>query len=133
VSKEKIVYSEIVQKPQFCFDDKEYFAEATSFIMSGKNLKFLIALLHSNLITYVFKSFYAGGGLGQKGYRYKKVFLEQLPIPKISTSDQQPFIKLVDKILQAKKNGKNTAALEAQIDTMVYQLYDLTADEICLL
>jgi hypothetical protein len=34
------------------------------------------------------------------------------------------------KILQAKKNGKNTAALEAQIDTMVYQLYDLTADEI---
>jgi hypothetical protein len=45
--------------------------------MSGKNLKFLIALLHSNLITYVFKSFYAGGGLGQKGYRYKKVFLEQ--------------------------------------------------------
>jgi hypothetical protein len=38
--------------------------------------------------------------------------------------------KLVDKILQAKKNGKNTAALEAQIDTMVYQLYDLTADEI---
>jgi hypothetical protein len=48
-----------------------------------------------------------------------------LPIPKISKTAQQPFIKMVDKIFQAKKNGKDTAALEAQIDTMVYQLYDL--------
>lgn len=78
----------------------------------------------------MFKLFYAGGGLGQKGYRYKKVFVEQLPIPQISKSKQQPFIKLVDKIIQAKKDGKDTQDLEAKIDTLVYQLYDLTADEI---
>ncbi len=128
--KEKIVYSEIVQQPQFYFDDKNYYIEATAFIINGKNLKFLIALLHSNLITYVFKFFYAGGGLGVNGYRYKKVFIEQLPIPQISKSKQQPFIKLVDKIIYAKQHGKDTTALQQQIDNMVYQLYNLSTDEI---
>jgi hypothetical protein len=42
-------------------------------------------------------------------------YVEQLPIPKISKIDQQPFIKLVDKILQAKKNGKDTTILEDAI------------------
>jgi hypothetical protein len=49
-----------------------------------------------------------------------------LNIPIKVPEKTKTFIDLVDKILQAKKNGKNTAALEAQIDTMVYQLYDLT-------
>jgi hypothetical protein len=63
--------------------------------------------------------FYSGGGI--KGEM--TVFaLNRLPIPQISTTAQQPFIKLVDKILQAKNNGKDTTALETKIDTMVYQL-----------
>ena len=98
--------------------------------MTGGDIKFLLALLHSKLITYVFKMFYAGGGLGKKGYRYKKAFLEKLPVPQISSSDQQPFIDLVDKILSAKKVGKNTSRLETKIDKLVYQLYKLTDDEI---
>ncbi|SMN01105.1 putative type IIS restriction/modification enzyme [uncultured Candidatus Thioglobus sp.] len=128
--KEKIVYSEIVQKPQFYLDKDNHYIEATAFIMSGSSLKFLVALLHSQLITYTFKMFYAGGGLGEKGYRYKKVFLEQLPIPQISATEQQPFIDLVDKILTAKKDDKDTTALEAQIDKMVYRLYNLSPAEI---
>ncbi len=129
-AKEKIVYSEIVKKPQFYFDVENYYAEATSFIMTGESIKFLMAFLHSKLITYVFKLFYAGGGLGETGYRYKKAFFEQLPIPQISKSAQQPFIALVDKILTAKQQGQDTRTLETQIDHMVYQLYDLTDDEI---
>ena len=31
---------------------------------------------------YIFKNYYAGGGLGEKGIRYKKAFLNNLPIPK---------------------------------------------------
>ncbi len=132
-SQQKIVYSEIVQKPQFYFDDKGYYAEATSFIMTGENIKFLIGILHSKLITYAFKLFYAGGGLGQAGYRYKKVFLQQLPIPQISKTAQQPFINLVNKILIGKQQNQDTTALEAQIDKMVYKLYNLSTDEIAII
>ena len=85
--KQKIMYSEIVREPQFYLDNEgEFLAEATTFIMTGNNLEYLYHLLHSKAITYFFKAFYAGGGLGGDGYRYKKVFLEKLPIPPIKNN-----------------------------------------------
>lgn len=82
--KEKIVYSEIVRKPQFYLDTKlNFYAEATSFILTGENLKYLIAFLNNDFVAFIFKTFYAGGNLGENGFRYKKAFLERLPIPKI--------------------------------------------------
>lgn len=87
--KEKIVYGEIVQEPRFYLDNGEcelgyFYAEATSFILTGEHLRYLLGMLHSKLITFAFKTFYAGGGLGESGYRYKKAFIERLPIPKIT-------------------------------------------------
>ena len=82
-SKPKLIYSEIVQEPQFFFDKAgQFYPEATTFIMVGEYLEYLYDVLHSKIATYIFKTFYAGGGLGNGGYRYKKAFLELLPIPK---------------------------------------------------
>mgnify|MGYP002740860134 CR=1 FL=1 len=82
-NKPKIMYSEIVRDPQFFFDvDGKFYPEATSFIMTGDGLETLYRVFHTSLATYLFKRFYAGGGLGEKGYRYKKAFFEDLPIPK---------------------------------------------------
>lgn len=91
--KEKIVYGEIVQEPRFYLDNGEcglgyFYAEATSFILTGEHLRYLLGMLHSKLITFAFKTFYAGGGLGESGYRYKKAFIERLPIPQITKSNQ---------------------------------------------
>ena len=86
-SKQKIMYSEIVRAPQFYLDNKGYFySEATSFVMTGEKLEYLLMALHSKLLTYAFKTFYAGGGLGENGYRYKKAFLENLPIYRPQTN-----------------------------------------------
>ncbi len=35
-----------------------------------------------------------------------------------------------DKILESKKQGKDTTALEEEIDRMVYELYGLTKEEV---
>ncbi|WRG26745.1 class I SAM-dependent DNA methyltransferase [Helicobacter pylori] len=138
--KEKIVYGEIVQEPRFYLDNGEcelgyFYAEATSFILTGEHLHYLLGMLHSKLITFAFKTFYAGGGLGESGYRYKKAFIERLPIPKITEKNQELADKitaLVEQILQAKaKDPKaNTQRLEKEIDALVYQLYNLTDEEI---
>ncbi|EJC02012.1 eco57I restriction-modification methylase family protein [Helicobacter pylori Hp P-8b] len=138
--KEKIVYGEIVQEPRFYLDNGEcelggFYAEATSFILTGEHLHYLLGMLHSKLITFAFKTFYAGGGLGESGYRYKKAFIERLPIPQITPKNQEladKIIALVDKILQSKaKDPKaNTQGLEKEIDALVYQLYYLTDEEI---
>ncbi|PDX37233.1 type IIG restriction enzyme/methyltransferase [Helicobacter pylori] len=138
--KEKIVYGEIVQEPRFYLDNGEcglgyFYAEATSFILTGEHLRYLLGMLHSKLITFAFKTFYAGGGLGESGYRYKKAFIERLPIPKITEKNQELADKITDcaeRILKAKaKDPKaNTQELEKEIDALVYQLYNLTDEEI---
>lgn len=82
-NKQKILYSEIVQYPKFFLDKSlSYVPEATTFLMTGENLEYLILVLNSKLMFYIFKNYYAGGGLGEKGIRYKKAFLNNLPIPK---------------------------------------------------
>ncbi len=138
--KEKIVYGEIVQEPRFYLDNGEcelgyFYAEATSFILTGKHLRYLLGMLHSKLITFAFKTFYAGGGLGESGYRYKKAFIERLPIPKITYKNQELADKITDGAkailaLKEKDPKANTQKLEKEIDALVYQLYHLTDEEI---
>lgn len=134
--KEKLVYSEIVKKPQFYLDTKlNFYAEATSFILTGENLKYLIAFLNNDFVAFIFKTFYAGGNLGENGFRYKKAFLEKLPIPKINSKNQKiadELVNSVDEILKAKEQDKNanTQELENKINSLVYKLYNLTEDEI---
>jgi len=146
--KEKVVYSEIVRQPQFYFDRENFYVEATSFLMTGKNVKYICGLLNSKPVTFFFKQWYAGGGLGEEGYRYKKAFLENLPLPPITTSNQ-PIVEqieaLVDKILashasagsatdaefiEASVSHADTSEWEREIDRLVYKLYDLTEEEI---
>ena len=89
----KIMYSEIVREPQFYFDGNwEFFAEATTFIITSKSnnieeLKYLIALLNSNIVAKCFKLFYAWWWLWSSWYRYKKQFIENLCLPKYDNSD----------------------------------------------
>ncbi|MCQ2939025.1 class I SAM-dependent DNA methyltransferase [Helicobacter pylori] len=138
--KEKIVYGEIVQEPRFYLDNGEcelghFYAEATSFILTGEHLHYLLGMLHSKLITFAFKTFYAGGGLGESGYRYKKAFIERLPIPQITPKNQELADKITDcaeRILKSKEKDPkaNTQRLEQEIDALVYQLYNLTDEEI---
>lgn len=104
--KDKIVYSEIVREPQFYLDKtKNFYAEATSFVLTGQNLEYLLCLFHSKFITYCFKNFYAGGGLGS-GYRYKKAYLENLPIPQISADEMAKFTDLAKQLLKLHENLK---------------------------
>jgi type I restriction-modification system DNA methylase subunit len=131
--KEKVVYSEIVRSPQF-YDTDKFYIEATSFLMTGENIKYICGLLNSNPVNYFFRIYYSGGGLGKEGYRYKKAFLENLPIPPI-TPATEPIVSqielLVDTILVAKKENPqaDTSDWEREIDRLVYKLYELTEEE----
>ena len=63
--------------------------------------------------------------------RWKKAYVERIPIPKICAAKQRPFVLLVDKILEAKATDPNayTNHLEWEIDRLVYDLYGLTDEE----
>ncbi len=111
------MYSEIVRAPQFYFDTKgQFYPEATTFIMTGDHLDYLYPLFHSKCVTFFFKTFYAGGGLGETGYRYKKAFFEKVPVPLFTGAPLQR------KIIQAKSTD--------YIEDIVGELYNLSRDEL---
>ncbi|MFP6157321.1 Eco57I restriction-modification methylase domain-containing protein [Helicobacter pylori] len=135
--KEKIVYPETSQGAYFIYENSGIFLEKTAFMIvsDAYNLKLLTALLNSKLITFYFKNFCGGCILGKSGYQYNKHALEKILIPKITEKNQEladKIIVLVDKILKSKEKDPkaNTQRLEKEIDALVYQLYNLTDEEI---
>jgi adenine-specific DNA-methyltransferase len=54
-----------------------------------------------------------------------------LPIKKPANKDK--FNDLVNQILEGKKSGQDTSALEHQIDVMVYHIYGLSYEEACVI
>ena len=132
--KAKIVYPETAHAANFFYDDGEYFIEKTCFMITGSDLKILVGLLSSTLLTFAYKQFYCGTILGKKGYQYNKHALERLPVVQIPAADQAFFIALVDQILSAKAadSGADTADLEKAVDNYVYTLYELTSEEIAV-
>lgn len=120
-SKPKLFYPDIVRTPRFYFEnDKKITIDTTGFFITGDSLKLLCILLNSSPITYVYRAFYAGGGLGEEGYRYKKSFLETLPLP--INIDKE----IEKKILSFYESDYENPAL----NEIIYSLYGLSPEEI---
>ncbi|MUU27147.1 class I SAM-dependent DNA methyltransferase [Helicobacter pylori] len=135
--KEKIVYPETSQGAYFVYENSGIFLEKTAFMIvsDAYNLKLLTALLNSKLVTFYFKNFCGGCILGKSGYQYNKHALEKIPIPQITPKNQELADKITDcteRILKSKEKDPkaNTQELEKEIDALVYQLYNLTDEEI---
>ncbi|MFM9947933.1 MAG: Eco57I restriction-modification methylase domain-containing protein [Saprospiraceae bacterium] len=131
--KPKIVWGEISDKPKFSYDDEGYYAEATTFLLTGEKLKYLLAILNSRVSEWYFNQISTTTGMGTN--RWKKYKIELLPI-KIPTIEQESKITiLVDQILAQKRNNPaaDTSALEHEIDELVYRLYSLTEEEITII
>jgi tRNA1(Val) A37 N6-methylase TrmN6 len=128
--KEKIIWGLTADKWAFAYDNKKHYLPSNGYILTSKKIpvKYLLALLNSNLLKYYFG--FIGVMTAGGAYTLKHGTIQALPV-KIAR-DCQPFIDIVDNILAAKaKNPKaDTSALEGEIDDIVYSLYGLTEDEI---
>ena len=116
-----------------CFDEEGIIITNTlmAFNLSEKiNPKFWLAYLNTKFLSWYAYNFIYSGAI--RTMHFYDFYIQQIPIPKIKEKDQQPFVALVDQILELKKAGKDTQALENEIDALVYRLYDLTADEIAI-
>ena len=124
--KPKIVFQEMVQEPSFAYDDTvHFFCLDTGRIITGKHLKFLVAILNSNLFFFAIKRFYGGGSLGESGVRMKHTFFEKFPCIIPSFDIEKDLEIIVDNILMCGKS------CDCQlINAKVYELYNLSLDEI---
>jgi len=123
---EYIVYPNVSLGNNFSLS-KGSVIDMTAFLIKS-NSRYLLAILNSRLISFLMNIW----SISRRGgyLEYKVQYIEKIPIKNIPIEDQKPFIALVERILETRQQGKDTTALEEQIDQMVYHLYGLTEDEI---
>lgn len=123
---QKIVWGNLCLSSQFTLAEEGFFINAPSPMIVPGN-KYVLAILNSKLGDWFIRQL----GVTRNGgyFEYKPMFVQELPIPLISETEQEPFCRLVDNILMLKKNIESTEELEQQIDNMVYSLYALTDEE----
>ena len=135
---EKIISVRKCAKPTFTYVDFDSYVSATFYVIktSRLNLKYLTGIFNSNLIAFWLRH---KGKMQGSNYQIDKEPIMEIPLIKPLESKQKPLIILVDKILnitKAKDYLQNPAKqakvqeYEKQIDQLVYQLYDLTPEEI---
>ncbi|GAA7492703.1 class I SAM-dependent DNA methyltransferase [Helicobacter pylori] len=95
----------------------------------------ILGILNSKLMTYFYKKKFFPTHMQGGAFGFDTLSVETLPIPQITKSNQptaDKIIALVDKILALKEKDPkaNTQRLEKAIDALVYQLYNLTDEEI---
>ena len=126
-SKEKLLWIELADRGRFCHDDSGLYGEATTFLLTGKELKYLCAVLNSTLTTWFLHQAAPTSGAGT--LRWKKVYIQKIPIPMLGRCEASPFVNFVDKILESKSEMLNADTCPLELDRMVYDLYGLTGEE----
>jgi hypothetical protein len=122
-SKQKIVWGEISDKSKFALDNKGLYPEATSFLMIGSKLKYLLAILNSKLGEWVFNQIGTTTGVGTN--RWKKYTLERFYVKIPTDLEVKDIENKVDEIIDT--YSISTIKL---LDGIIYQLYELSQEEI---
>jgi hypothetical protein len=131
----KIIYRQTSNKIVAAIDFNKNFNDKTIHIIVNKeennyDLKAILAILNSKMSNYFFQSFKEEEG--RAFAQVKTVDIKNLPFVIPNDTLQIKLTELVDQILTLKSqdSSADTTALETQIDQLVYQLYELTEEEI---
>lgn len=132
----KLITLDNASKNSFTYDNESFLGTTTVYSIVPKdniNLKYVLGVLNSKCLDYYHKC----KTIPQQGgyYRYQALFIQDLPIPSATMSQQSEIAALVDNILIEKKQvlSADTSVLESEIDYLVYKLYGLTYDEVLII
>jgi hypothetical protein len=136
-SKEKIVVQEIRnitlrRRIIATYDNKQFFCLQSTNVVNlceancELSIKFLLAVINSNAANFFFRQRFPGNN------HIPSNQLAQIPVPRAEKGVRDKIVRLIDKILDAKKQdlNANTNRLEGEIDGLTYALYALTPEEI---
>jgi adenine-specific DNA-methyltransferase len=117
----------------FCNEKLVFKKDINPFIPIDNNFDcyFLTGIIASKLISFIYLN--SSSIATKDDFRQTTLTeLRKLPIPNIDIESQKVISDIVKKILRLKSNriDVDTSDLENEIDQLVYQLYDLTEEEI---
>lgn len=132
--REKILSRFVAKEIIATYDnDKRYYEHtlhSTHITDKRFKTKYVLGLFNSTLFKFYYRKTNSQGGDIFPQVRISSV--ENLPIKLADTKTQEKIETLVDQILAKKSQdlSADTTDLENKIDTLVYQLYELTEEEI---
>ncbi len=121
--KEKIVWIELTDHPNFALDHEGYYLNNTIFFMTGSHLKYLLAFLNSRLCEWYFDKIAATSGAGTR--RWIKMYIDQICIPNPSEVVETKINTIVDAL-----NGGFDPKLCKQLDDEIYSMFELSSNEV---
>lgn len=142
--KSKIIYIDIAREPKFIFDDKNTYVDMTLFFIPTSDL-YLLGVLNSTTSWFYLKHKCSVLGDPAKNgrLRLKTIYMKDLPIPNAEFDCRDRIAALVDQMLKLHKQLADTRtssaqtllqrqieATDKQIDSLVYELYGVTEEEI---
>jgi len=127
--REKIIWGLTADRWAFAYDADGHYLPSNAYLLTSQTVpvKYLLGILNSRLLRYYFC--FIGVMTAGGAYTLKHSTILQLPI--VIAKNPQPIMSLVEEILSSLCNkGADVSDLERRIDTLVYELYGLTEEEI---
>ena len=121
-SKPKIMYPNMTKYMPFYYDEKCFYQNDKSFMITGKHVSYLAAFLNSSIFKFCFRDNFPELLGGTRELR--KIFFDKIPVLKVSNEENEEFRKIVNNI---QSNYTKEEALK--IDSMLFDLYNLTGEE----
>ena len=125
----KIIYPNMTKYLPFVYDEAHnFYSNDKSFILTGKNLKYLTCFLNSKLFKYCFSDNFPELQGGTRELR--KVFFDKIPVKQITNEQEIPFAKIVDYLVAFKKEQSTESTdqlmfiyFEQIANALVYEFY----------
>ena len=148
----KLIFPDICKGPRFCVDRSGTYLKNTAYCL-GTDSPYLLAILNSRLFWFTIARLSIPFGVRAGKYRYRLIYqyMERVPIRTIDRANpvakaqHDRLVQLVNAMLKTKAQlaTANTdsegayledkcAGLDQQIDELVYQLYELTPEDVAL-
>lgn len=132
VGGERLVFAARTIGRNFSLSTEPFYGSRNLFFIKSErvSLKFILGILNSKLM-----SFYMHQRLKHTGelLQIDKNQFMRIPFYLPSEAIQKAFVEKVNEIIQSKRNGIHVDGLEAQLDDMVHELYQLTPEEIAII
>ena len=123
-NKDKVIWIELVDDGRFAYDATGVLVEATAFMMTGPDVKFLCAVLNSSFARWFLLRSAPTSGLGT--LRWKKAYIEEFPVPNLGRRKRNRIARVVD---LASNAVETETEMMRQVDDSLFQAYGLTEEE----
>ena len=126
----KIIWGEISDRSKFCLDVKGvFYPEATTFMLSGEHLPYLLAFLNCNVSEYLFSLIGTTTGVGT--VRWKKYKILELPVPmQLPKNQYDAIVSLCNKIINTQDVTMGSTHDINKLNELISNVYGLSNEEV---